>query len=824
MRGRSQIAILLAVAAGLLASGLLGLRLRQHETRVLAAHYQGNLATWAHALEREVEVGLEALHALRAIGEGPGGVDPDSFRRLAASALERHPEFRSLGFAPCVEGADRGTFEAEARRAGFAGFEIRQAAGADAARSGHVPLLLVETRGSAPGAIGFDLASERARADAIASALRSGQPQVTAPTRRLVGQDDIPTLVAFMPVRAPEPARAGSFCGDVRGFMVAVFVIEDLLAGAMRHAELDLDVATLEIVDAAAPERQASVFSRPGGGDPSAAVPAQRVVIDVIGRPWEIRAQPSVAYAVARRGWRPHVAGLVGAALSMLAGAAALLLRRQTAVVERLVEVRTEDLTRANAALAEQKQVLQSVLDNLGDGVAVADATGRLTLLNPAAEAIVGLGLIDSGPEDWSRLYGLYRVDGETPLAADELPLARAVAGSESRDVDMFVRNPRRAQGVYIRVTATPLRGASGRIHGGVAVFRDITGRRWAEKALRESEARFRSIVEATGSALVILSAEHRILEFNPEAERIYGRKRADVLGQDFLALFLPQEYRGMVAADIEQALRGKAPLDIELPIRAGTGENRVLLLGISRLVGVDGEVLGAVATGHDVTERREAEEAQRVRQLAAHLQSAREGERKHAAREIHDELGQVLTGLKFEFSHLARRLGPVDPAVRAKITSLEGLIDGTIASVRRIAAELRPQILDKLGLFEAIRWQAEEFEKRTGIECALDLPAEELDWSPDRSTAVFRIFQESLTNVARHSGARRVRVRVHRDPAEVELSVCDDGRGIREDELVHAQSFGLMGMRERARMFGGTLTVAGSAAAGTEVRVRIPL
>ena len=172
----------------------------------------------------------------------------------------------------------------------------------------------------------------------------------------------------------------------------------------------------------------------------------------------------------------------------------------------------------------------------------------------------------------------------------------------------------------------------------------------------------------------------------------------------------------------------------------------------------------------------------------------------------------------------LARRLAKTHPELREKVVALERLIDTTIGSVRRIAAELRPQILDSLGLLEAIRWQAREFERRTDIGCSLELPELDFDWNSDRSTAIFRIFQESLTNVARHSGARQVRVRIYGEQDHVVLEVRDNGRGIREDELANAESFGLMGMHERARMFGGVLTVRAAEDSGTTVRVRIPL
>jgi len=820
MRGHGNTLTVSAVVAGLvLSAGVSWLRYR-YESRVIGTHVSANLQMWAASLERELDMSFEVLLATKALGEAAPSLEREKFRRFVAPSLERHPEVLALEWVPRVPAGDREFVEDSARRAGLEGFRITERTEQGELiragdRSEYYPVYFVEPLEGNQSALGFDLASDAVRLSALERARDSGTLQATAPVRLVQDSAGDRGFLVVLPV------HRGEIPGP-RGFMLAVFSVREIVEQATRLATFDVTGLRFDLLDDATAE---SLYSLPfeGGEQPARAVEGAELSIEVAGRSWRLRATPSVTYVASRRSGRPLTAFLVGIGLTFVVGLCLTVLQRRTRAVERIVEARTADLTRANASLDEQRRVLQSVLDNLGDGVAVADETGRLVLFNPAAERILGLGRIDSGPDEWTELYGLYHSDGKTPIASDELPVARAVAGEAAHDVEMFVRNPKREGGVFIRVTATPLRESDGTLRGGVAVVHDITKSKWAETALRESEGRFRSIVEATGSALIILSPDHLILEFNPEAERIYGKKRADVLGRDYFELFLPREYWSVVDADIDKTLKGRSVPDIEVPVHAGDGGDRVLLMRLGRLTGVDGRLVGIVATGHDITERREAEEAQRVRQLAAHLQSAREGERKHAAREIHDELGQVLTGLKFEFSHLSRKLVGVEPEVREKISSLERLIDSTIGSVRRIAAELRPHILDQLGLLEAVRWQAREFEKRTGIACSLELTDDEIDWSQDRATAVFRIFQESLTNVARHSGAARVDVSIDRNDAQIVLEVRDDGRGIRDDELADAQSFGLMGMRERARMFGGVLTVKGVTDGGTTVRVMIP-
>ncbi|MGE5311441.1 MAG: ATP-binding protein [Nitrospirota bacterium] len=229
-----------------------------------------------------------------------------------------------------------------------------------------------------------------------------------------------------------------------------------------------------------------------------------------------------------------------------------------------------------------------------------------------------------------------------------------------------------------------------------------------------------------------------------------------------------------------------------------------------------------AAALQHKEGERLRAHEE--LRNLSLYLQTAREEERTRIAREIHDELGQALTALKMDLFWLRKRLGPEAGAFEAKTDSMEKVIDDTIATVQRLSGELRPGILDDLGLAAAIEWQAGEFEKRTGIPCRVQVSPEDITLDRDRSTTVFRIFQEALTNVARHAHATEVAVSLEQGEARVNLTVVDNGRGITEKELSSSKSFGLLGIRERVRFLGGDIVIEGRPKKGTTVRVAIPL
>ena len=240
------------------------------------------------------------------------------------------------------------------------------------------------------------------------------------------------------------------------------------------------------------------------------------------------------------------------------------------------------------------------------------------------------------------------------------------------------------------------------------------------------------------------------------------------------------------------------------------------------------GRIAGHFGIQRDVSERHQAHEElrasrQQLRALAARLQKVREEERTGIAREIHDELGQALTGLKLDICWLKGRL-PRDHAMLTQCSSLIQRIDGAITSVRRIATELRPSILDQLGLPAALEWQGQDFGTRTGLEVTMEIEVDEEPIPDELASSAFRVLQESLTNVARHAHASRVSIRLQQSPTQLTLEVADNGVGIPSERLQGTASLGLVGMRERAVACGGELDVSGRADHGTTVLFRVPL
>jgi PAS domain S-box-containing protein len=269
-------------------------------------------------------------------------------------------------------------------------------------------------------------------------------------------------------------------------------------------------------------------------------------------------------------------------------------------------------------------------------------------------------------------------------------------------------------------------------------------------------------------------------------------------------------------------------PSEDEMRLRQGDGKYRWFLVRTVPLRDELGNIIKWFGTSTDIEDRKRAEDAlqcslDELRALAARLQSVREEERTRVAREIHDELGQALTAIKFESASLIRDL-PVNAKNQVnRAECIMKLADETIHTVRRISTELRPGVLDDLGLMAAIEWAAAEFQNRTGIGCRLDLPEDDIVIDRERATALFRILQETLTNVARHSSATRVNIRLAEEERSLVLEVNDNGKGISKEELSSGRSLGILGMRERALMLGGGIAISGAPDEGTTIEVRIP-
>ena len=356
-------------------------------------------------------------------------------------------------------------------------------------------------------------------------------------------------------------------------------------------------------------------------------------------------------------------------------------------------------------------------------------------------------------------------------------------------------------------------------------VANDITERKHAAEALQASESRF-SIAFNSNPMLATISMLEggRFLAVNDSFIALTGYSREEAVGHTALELNLwpnPEDRRKVM----DTLKKEKRVRDFKAGIRLKNGEERMLLLSVETIE-LDGQVC-LLHVANDVTLRHRAEEA--LRALSAKLRSAREEEGTRIAREIHDELGGALTGLKWDLERIDTMLttsanGSVVPDVHERIDSMTNTIETTIITIRRIASELRPGVLDDLGLVPAIEWQVEQFQARTGLKCHWSNTANEVELDREKSTAVFRILQEILTNVLRHAQATNLYLKLGRTRHCLELEVRDDGRGITKSQKSNSQSLGLLGMKERALLVGGEVHITGKEGQGTTVLVRVPV
>lgn len=353
----------------------------------------------------------------------------------------------------------------------------------------------------------------------------------------------------------------------------------------------------------------------------------------------------------------------------------------------------------------------------------------------------------------------------------------------------------------------------------------EISKHKKAEEALQNADRNWRDSFNSLEDVMLIIDKDYNIENINKNGLKLLGKKREEIIGKKCY-----QTIHG------EKKPRKFCPFKLTLKTKkASSVERYVNKLGkhfsinTSPIFNEKGEIIEFVDLMRDITEPKKAEEElknsqKQLRDLTAHLQSVREQERTSIAREIHDELGQVLTALKMDLSWLNKRLPEDQKELSKKTESMNKLIDSTIKTVQKISTELRPDLLDDLGLTAAIEWQAGEFSNRTGTKCKVSADFEEDILNDDSKIIIFRIFQETLTNVGRHAEATKVKVNLREKKRELVLKVSDNGKGIEEEHISDLESFGLIGIKERARFLGGEVMIEGIEGKGTTVIVSIPL
>lgn len=460
---------------------------------------------------------------------------------------------------------------------------------------------------------------------------------------------------------------------------------------------------------------------------------------------------------------------------------------------------------------------LAGLLDSAMDAIITVDEAQRIVLYNRAAERIFGWPAADMLGAPLDRLLP----ERHRQRHGEFLRRFGATGASSRRMSGSSVVHGLRASGEEFPVDASisQLDTPEGKLY--TVILRDVTERVEGEQEQMRLAARLAGLVDSAMDGIITIDASQRIILYNRAAERIFGWPALQVMGRP-VDMLMPKRFRGLHRVRVAEfgdtgvtsRRMGGAVL---LGLRA-SGEEFPIEASISQLDSPEGKLFTVIV--RDVAERLAAQEE--LAAISAEAGAIREQEKSRVARELHDELAQTLTALKMDNRWLSENIED-RPATLAKLSAMQDMLDQAVAATRRIAADLRPLILDDLGLVAAIQWLARSFTERNGVPCELELD-ETLDLAEPHATGLFRIVQEALVNVAKHAQAGIVEIRLVRNARDVVLSVQDDGAGFRLADPRRPQSLGLVGLRERVRQLRGSVSIASEPGQGTRLEVRVPI
>lgn len=463
------------------------------------------------------------------------------------------------------------------------------------------------------------------------------------------------------------------------------------------------------------------------------------------------------------------------------------------------------DLTDLKAAQAAHV----AVLDRISGGYYGLDREWRFTYLNAHAVATIGRPPSDLvGKQIWTEFPGL-----------EELPFGIAYKKAMASQQAQFVEAYYPPYDRWFEVRAYPSS------EGLSVFFHDITLRKNAEQALRLSEERYKLLVEHSQDAFLLIDAAGKLAFISPSVRNMLGYDPEELIGTSVFDIHHPEDLARMSASLASKVAAPGTATRREFRLRHKDGSYREISgYGISSTSAVPGVAL--VGVWQDVTERNQLERMRResneqLRRLSQVVQDAREQEQAQIARQIHDQIGQSLTMLKLGLARMLSKLQVDQVALRNDGKELMAQLDDAVQVVRAVASDIRPPLLEDLGIAAALEWAGRRFTDRTQVPCVLDLQVEHVP--PEVGRALYAIVQEAFTNISRHARASEVTVRLVRDGPDVVLEVLDDGVGIADLAIAGAKSLGMTGMRERASAVHATFTIGPRDSGGTIVRVRRP-
>ena len=472
--------------------------------------------------------------------------------------------------------------------------------------------------------------------------------------------------------------------------------------------------------------------------------------------------------------------------------------------------------------LLQSEERWTATLGSIGEAVIATDSEGRVTFLNPVAAALTGWQFEEAENQPVGDVFKI--INEKSGMSADD----EVLQVLEERQILTVANNvaliTRDGREIPVEHSAAPILAGEGKVIGVVLVFRDVAERRQEQIATAEQAA----LLELTQDSVFVIDMEGKILFWSRGAEAMLGYSKSQAAGNishDLLRTEFPQP---LAEINAELMRTGHWEGDV---IKTAQDGRRIVVAGRWALQwGKRDQAPRVLVINSDITERKRGEESlvlqrEQLRALAERLQWVREEDRKRVARDLHDQIGQILTAIKMDMTWITRHLPESEGEVLARLKESIQLINDGVKAVRTICSGLRPGVLDDLGLAAAIEWQASEFASRNGVHCQVSVPPVDLHLDGDRATATFRIFQECLTNVIRHAQAKSVRVVLCQEEESILMVVEDDGIGFCESGLSNAVgSLGLLGMKERAQFCGGDVQISSSPGKGTTVTVRVPV
>ncbi len=469
-------------------------------------------------------------------------------------------------------------------------------------------------------------------------------------------------------------------------------------------------------------------------------------------------------------------------------------------------------LEKTEVQLRKKEELNRILIEQAADSIFVLDSEGKIIELNKKAESLVsstgknvfGQKLADfllNEEDTTSNNHELNELDGEKILTT----------GDSAIYVDL---NPAKLSDDRVMVIA-----------------RDVTEKRKTQLQLKEMHDYLEGIINASPAAIILLSPDGKVGHiWNKAAEEIFQWKHEEVIGK--ILPVVPEEKRNEFFSFFNRILKGEALYGIEVVRKRKDGSKVNLYLSAAPIFGKDGNVIQVVSVVTDVTEKFLAREElkqseQKLRSLAQHLQSVREQERAAIARELHDELGQILTSLKISLNLMSKEVLKNtsqfdEDSFKNEIDSMNGMINQSTQRLRKLISELRTDILDNLGLLSAIDYEIKQFNEKSGIKCTFRHENVDDQLKSEKANIILRVMQESFTNIKKHANAKTVDVSVIKNNGTIKLTVTDDGIGFDFNEIQNKNTFGLLGMKERAQSVDGNLIVESNPGRGTKIELEL--